>query len=98
MRRITYLHILNELERMSLDHEYKEDHRAKNPNKNHLDNFLYSWREFISTNKGYSEKTMETLTWTNLGERMAVRFGEQSEEEMIFVFRILKEEHNKMTE
>lgn len=92
---ITISQVLNELNRLSRDKEFEKDIRDKNPGNRHSGQFIRAWNDLVSGKKEIGDRALKQLTWTNLGQRMAQRFGEQSEENMRYVFRILRDEHKK---
>ena len=92
-KEITYLQVLCELERLAMESEYEKDVREK-PSNRHLANFIGAWEELVSGHE-YGPDALLNLTWTNLGQRMARCFGEQSKEDMKYAFRIIKDDFNR---
>ncbi len=94
-REVTHLQVLAELERLALDKEFVKDVTNKNPTNKHLENFIFSWNNLILNKKEIGKLALKKLTWTNLGYRMAKRFGKKSEDEMRYVFRVIKEDFKR---
>ena len=92
-REVTHLQVLAELEHLTLDKEFEKDITNKNPGNRNLRAFNDGWNNQVSGQEYGS--ALRDLTWNNLGYRMARRFGKQSEEEMSYVFRVIKEDFKR---
>ena len=92
-REVTHLQVLAELERLSLDKEFEMDDTNKNPGKENYREFNTGWNKQVAGKK--YKAALKTLTWNNLGYRMAKRFGEKSEDDRRYVFRVIKEDFKR---
>jgi hypothetical protein len=70
--------------------QYATDERVMpNENKIWYGFFWRGWEDVTFRQRIYKAETLETLTWMNLGYRMAQKFGHQSRDQIYEVFRIL---------
>ena len=85
------MRILDELE-----NEYLEDIREKNADDDHLRAFKIGWADQLSEDRrSYGNDALKTLTWQNVGYRLAKVFGAQDEEAIQNVFLMLKLEYSR---
>ncbi len=91
-KKITFLQVLSELERLVIENEYKKDNREdiKDP----LGTLINCWKDSVSGKIKSLPMNLNNLTWQNLGHRMAQRFGKQSDENMRYAFRIIEDDYN----
>lgn len=65
---------------------YHRDDRNP-PDEKRRARFKAGWRDAAERGRIYGPKSMRTLTWYNLGNRLGTHFGERDDAEMDDVFR-----------
>ena len=73
-----------------------DDIRDKNPGDDHLRAFKTGWEDQLSEDRrSYGNDALKTLTWQNVGYRLAKVFGAQDEEAIQNVFQMLKLDYQR---
>jgi hypothetical protein len=67
---------------------YERDDREP-PDDQRRRAFVLGWNDCIERDRQYSQEALSTLTWQNLGNRLAQRFGAQTKEDPRDLYEIL---------
>ncbi len=93
MNRVTYLQVMSELDRIITEDDRQTDYKSDIKDLSYND-FRWGWNQLIA-GKPFKKVNFRKLTWQNLGQRMADRFGEQSDEDIRYVFQVIQEDFNR---
>jgi hypothetical protein len=67
---------------------YDRDDR-QSPDDNRRGQFIVGWNDSVVRDQTYTEETLKSLTWRNLGFRCGQHFGKKSEEEVQHAWEVL---------
>jgi hypothetical protein len=76
---------------------YAEDIRDRDPGPNHRGEFKKGWKAAVDGSE-YTEKTLNELTWNNLGYRLGRLFGETSPEQMEQMYEWCKNQYRSKSQ
>ena len=93
-RRMTESQILAYEKQLS---EQLEDGRTPDPRAERRRDFIRGWNR-ADRGRDYAPKTLECLTWDNLGYRMRKKFGPQSAEQRAWMYKVLAEHRKRFLE
>ena len=81
---MTNKEILSHLTTISYDHDAR-----RSPDLGRRAQFVIGWKDAVVRSQRYTEDTLKSLTWRNLGFRFGQRFGASSEEEIEQVWDVV---------
>ena len=76
------------------DLDYDRDDRTA-PDDRRRGRFAAGWRDAAERGRVYDAKSMVTLTWSNLGNRLGAKFGRATTEEIDETYRCLADAYRR---